>query len=272
MDLASYPIDYRLYHKEDSKIVAKEGFKTKIQLAKELINDCVDRDIPVKVFVFDRWFVCGEITDLLQKHGKIYISPLKSNMRVMRDGVYIPLKEYVARVNDDDYEEIEVGKKKYLVYTKRTRLPNAGKARLVISYPIDENGKVTRDIPAFFATNKLEWEPKKILKMYTKRWGIEVFYKDAKQALGLESYQVRKLKAIKRHWYLVFMAYSLLKLGVLKGGLVKMASSAKTIGEACRNVVMGSLKSFVRWIFEKFAQNAKINDVMEVLTLKIAKV
>ncbi len=270
-DLTSYPIDYRLYHKEGSEIALKEGFRTKIELAKELINDCVDRDIPVNILVFDRWFVCGEITDLLQKYDKIYISPLKSNMRVMRDGVYIPLKEYVARVNNDDYEEIEVGKKRYLVYTKRTRLPNAGRARLVISCPIDENGKITKDMLMFFATNKLEWEPKKILKMYMKRWRIEVFYRDTKQALGLESYQVRKLKAIKRHWYLVFMAYSLLKLGVKQSGLGKLVS-ARTIGEACRNVVMGSLKSFVGWVYEKFVQNARINDVMDVLMLKIAKV
>jgi hypothetical protein len=104
-----------------------------------------------------------------------------------------------------------------------------------------------------------------------KRWGIEVFYRDAKQALGLESYQVRKLKAIKRHWYLVFTAYSLLKLGVLKGGLGKLVN-AKTIGEACRTVVMGSMKTFVEWIFEKFMKKARVNDIMEVLTLKIAKV
>lgn len=270
-DLVSYPIDYKLYHKEDSDIALNEGFKTKIQLAKELITDCIDREIPVKVFLFDRWFLCKEISDLLNRHDKVFISPLKCNNRVMRDGVYIPLKEYIVRTNDDDYEEIEVAKKKYLVYTKATRHPTAGKIRIVISYPIDDNGKIAKDMPAFFATNRLDWEPRKILKMYMKRWGIEVFYRDAKQALGLESYQVRKLKAIKRHWYLVFMAYSLLKLGVLKGGLGKL-SNAKTIGEACRSVLMGSLKSFVRWIFEKFAQNAKITDVMEVLTLKIAKV
>ena len=55
-----------------------------------------------------------------------------------------------------------------------------------------------------------------------------------------------------------------------KSGFGKLVN-ARTIGEACRNVVMGSLKSFVGWVYEKFAQNAKLNDVMEVLTLKIAK-
>jgi len=46
---------------------------------------------------------------------------------------------------------------------------------------------------------------------------IEDFYRDAKDNLGFDQYQVRSLKVIKRHWYLVFLAYTFLKMSKLKG-------------------------------------------------------
>ena len=42
---------------------------------------------------------------------------------------------------------------------------------------------------------------------------IEGFHRDAKQTLGLEDYQVRKIKGVKRHIAMVFFAYVLLQLG-----------------------------------------------------------
>jgi len=123
----------------------------------------------------------------------------------------------------------------------------------------------------FFVTNKLDWEEKKILSTYAKRWTIDAFYRDAKQELGFEDYQVRKLKGIKRHWYLVFVAYSLLRLGMAKGGLGKWLN-AETIGKACKDVVIESIDSLVKWIYGKFRENISLEVLMDMICLKIAKV
>lgn len=270
-NMTGYPIDYRLYYKEGSEFANKEGFKTKIQLALELIKDCIDRKIPVNVFVFDRWFLCTEIEDFLKAHGKSYICPLKGNRLAMRDGIYIPVKDFLCKIDENDFREVRIGRKKFRTWTKRTRLPKTGKVRLVISYELDEEGKKKDEMPSFFVTNLLDWEPVKILKTYMMRWNIEAFYRDSKQELGLEGYQVRKIRAIKRHWYLVFTAYSLLKLGFVHGGFGK-AGKRMTIGEKCRSIVMGSLKSFVGWVYGKFRNMVKFEEVMELLALKIAKV
>lgn len=55
---------------------------------------------------------------------------------------------------------------------------------------------------------------KKIIADYMLRWKIENFHKDAKQHLGLGKVQLRNIEGIKKHWYLVFLAHSLLRLGV----------------------------------------------------------
>ncbi len=48
--------------------------------------------------------------------------------------------------------------------------------------------------PVFLCTNRLDWEVFRILRTYVKRWRIDTFYRDAKQSLGLEDYEIRKIK------------------------------------------------------------------------------
>ena len=55
-----------------------------------------------------------------------------------------------------------------------------------------------------------DWEAKRILMTYLDRWPTETFNEDTKGNLGFEEYQLRRLQGIKRHWYLSFVAYTLL--------------------------------------------------------------
>jgi hypothetical protein len=48
-----------------------------------------------------------------------------------------------------------------------------------------------------------------IARLYSLREWIEVFYKQAKNELGWADWQMRQPRAVLRHWYLVFCAYSL---------------------------------------------------------------
>lgn len=49
-----------------------------------------------------------------------------------------------------------------------------------------------------------------IIRSYNTCWNIEVFFKDAKQLLGLGHYQNRPYKAIVTHLYPVCFTYVLL--------------------------------------------------------------
>lgn len=40
----------------------------------------------------------------------------------------------------------------------------------------------------------------KMLNIYAKRWKIETFYRDAKQELGMEDYEMRKIEGVMRHF------------------------------------------------------------------------
>ena len=261
----SYPIDFRLYHKDGSKVAKQYGFRTKIELAIEFVHDCMSRNIPVYTFVFDSWFLCREVAEVIKGYGKAYVAPVKSNRLVIVKGKYIPIKEFAKTIEANCFNTVEIKRKVYRTHTFVTKLSKLGKVRMLISY---EKGLKE---PVFLVTNELNWEERRILKTYLKRSTIDAFYKEAKQNLGFEGYQVRNLKGIMRHWYLVFVAYSLLKLGAAIGKLGRWID-AKTIGRACRDVIMESLNSFVKWLYEKFKCKINTGGVMEMLILKIAKV
>ena len=62
----------------------------------------------------------------------------------------------------------------------------------------------------FLTTNIVQLRHDTVARLYALRNWVEVFYREAKDDLGSGQYQVRDLESVLRHWYLVFVAYSLL--------------------------------------------------------------
>jgi hypothetical protein len=60
-------------------------------------------------------------------------------------------------------------------------------------------------------------EAVKLLKLYEKRWQIEVSFETCKRELGLSRFMVRSLQAIERLLDLVMLAYALLVILLLAG-------------------------------------------------------
>ena len=48
------------------------------------------------------------------------------------------------------------------------------------------------ETPNFYATNRRDWEAKRILVTYLDRWPTETFNEDAKGCLGFEDYQLNR--------------------------------------------------------------------------------
>jgi hypothetical protein len=59
----AYPIDFRQYYKKGSQEAEEHGFRTKIVLACELVDDAIEKGCPAHTFVFDRWYLCKTLTD-----------------------------------------------------------------------------------------------------------------------------------------------------------------------------------------------------------------
>jgi len=292
----SYPLDYRQYYRQPTikqltkqyQKLAKQidifqpkqylieklklllnfqqrlqRFKTKIELAIALIHGAEDLSIKANVFVFDSWFLCKDITNVIASYGKDWISMLKSNRKLIIKNEKIAVAEYIKTIPHMSYRHLKTkGGKFYWVFTKVVHVCSLGKVRIVISY----DNKTLKGDPAVLVTNRKEWEPVKIISTYELRWSIDAFYRDAKQHLGLEAYQLRNGKGIKRHWYFVFLAYTFLMLNVQNSKLLKrITAKISTIGESSRALADEVTFSLILWVYQNFKNNKQVDEVLQCL-------
>lgn len=239
-----HPLHFRLYLKED--YCEKKGvpFKTKIDLARELVEQALSLGLEIEGVLFDNWYASKEFIGFLQGKGLRWITRLKSDRNVKIRGTYMRVRDFAITLSPAAYKKVMVGEIPYWTFSKALDLKGVGRVRIVISHDNEE----LQGEPAYFATDNLQWEPTRILNTYARRSKIEGFYRDAKQNLGLEDYQLRDLRGIKRHWCLVFLAYSLLVRGLRDTHARPGYKHSPTLGDRVRCFTKAVFTGLVRWI------------------------
>ena len=104
-----------------------------------------------------------------------------------------------------------------------------------------------------------ELDNETILKYYSKRWPIETFFRQTKNNLGLNTYQVRSTKSIDRLLVLISLTY------IYCSSLEKANNSFSKGLLICRNEVK---KDNIQWIYECAKNNVAIETVFK--TMKVA--
>jgi hypothetical protein len=252
----SHPLDFRLYLKEEQSREKRVPFKTKIELAQELVEDALQRGLEIQGALFDNWFASKDFIKFLREKGLHWVTRLKSDRNVKIKGRYVAISEFAAILPRESFRRVQIGDRIYQVFSKAVDLKGVGQVRILISYDNEEfSGS-----PAYFATDQIRWEGTRILKTYAMRWNIETFFRDSKQNLGLESYQLRDLRGIKRHWYLIFLAYSLQVSGLF-GIAKKPRRESPTLGELISKTTRNVFSGLVEWITLQLNEGRNREDI-----------
>lgn len=239
----SHPLDFRLYLKEEQSRVKGVPFKTKIELARDLIEYALELGIQIQGVLFDNWFASKDFINFLKDRGLHWVTRLKSDRNIKIRGRYVAIADFADTLPRESFRKARIGDRTYQLFSKAVDLKGVGQVRILISY---DNEEFSGD-PAYFATDRIRWEGTRIIKTYAKRWNIETFFKDSKQNLGLEDYQLRDLWGIKRHWYLIFLAYSLLVSGLF-GISAQPRGGSPTLGELITKATRNVFGKLVEWI------------------------
>jgi SRSO17 transposase len=257
----SFPIGWRLYLKRDKH---DKDFKTKIELAEELIQDALDRGLQFKTVVFDAWYLAKELVKVIELKGLYWVGAVPSNRIIYPHGQRMNLESFHNTLTKSDFKEIDINGKTYYCFTISVKMSRLGKVRILIAHEkLDLS-----DTAKYLATNNLRWEARRIVDAYQHRWPIDSFYRVAKQNLGFEDYEMRDLVGIKRHWYLVFLSYTLLTLSSMSGSLRKwMDANVKTIGAKCRWAADEIVRDFTLWVLK---QNQLCRSAEDILTVVFA--
>jgi len=282
-EIRDYPVGLAPYTPED-KLEGKSSseFHTKIDLLIRLAEDALQKGIQFEEILFDNWYLCKRTVEFCERRDLHWFSNLKRN-----DILYRPRRrrkgKKVKRHGRKKIRKYHKVKEKMRVEELVNSLPPSYFSQMVkvykdgkeqIRYIWGANFKVsflddikrvviskpnpyTMDMDKIdvYVTDNLSLGDKEIVLHISKRWKIEDFYRDAKDNLGFDQYQVRSLREIKRHWYLVFLVYSYLKISKLKGAFQRVFKpdiSLDTIGDLLKVMRCISFLYFCRWLKDHY--------------------
>lgn len=201
---------------------ADGAFRTKPELAWELIQEAQAQGIPFRLVVAD--CVYGENSKLEARLFKArirYILALRPNRgtwQFVEDPDNPPAftpAEAAARVALSQWQpsaRIDSHGKELVRYVAELQLgtaygPDQG-VRLIAA--TDDPTKLKAETTWYMATNLTTEQASaaEVYQVYSLRDWIEHYYKPAKHELGWADFQMRKEQAIVRHWQLVMLAYT----------------------------------------------------------------
>jgi SRSO17 transposase len=230
-----YPVDFEPYTPAVSFAKGKDDpqFRTKLKIALQLVERALHEEIPFRAVVADSlygedrgfrrglrelkqpyvlalkpshaWYHPEEVAGTLQDvaHEAGWVSTEQSGKwvritRTFRDGSTQEwwAVEIMAGPYGPDKQE-----RAFVATTDPENLPDLSTWYLVTNLPAPlERAGTELPLPAA----SLE----EVVRLYGLRMWVEQSYKQVKHALGWSQYQVRSDQAIRRHWQLVWCAFS----------------------------------------------------------------
>ena len=193
-------IDYRIYDP------AGDG-KSKLDHVREMLSNCIhQKQIQFSAVLMDTWYATKDMMLSIERYGKRYCCPLKSNRKVDDSG---GSKTY-QRVDSLTWTATE---KKHGKLIKIRGFPREHKVKLfrVVLSPKHTEYLVTNDITLD--------NTRAVRKVSGFRWKIEQFHRETKQLTGLEGCQCRKHRIIRNHIACAVLVWIRLKQLANKTGL-----------------------------------------------------
>jgi SRSO17 transposase len=90
-----------------------------------------------------------------------------------------------------------------------------------------------------------------LIELYAMRWRIETFFRDTKQDLGFGDCELRYAAGASRHWPLLMLAYSLLKLGAAHSALGTILGRATSLRNDIKRSFRESVENLLFWALNR---------------------
>lgn len=243
----------------------QQTFRTKTYLGADLVREAVRWGLPFDVVLFDSWFCRRPLIEAIEGEGKDWVGGCPKNRNVLFQNRWTQVQEYIRTIPAEAYRPYKIGKHVYWAFTKVLPMKylDRRRVRIIASY---RDTLDLSELPHFYNTNRKDWECKRILTTYCDRWPTDTFNEDIKGNLGFEDYQLRKLRGIRRHWYLSFVAYSLLgDQGPPGRSRWAVRGQYESTGQRCRAVVDELLGYLIHWIAQQLQQGGSPELILQTL-------
>ena len=187
-------------------LVMYDKSMSKVKIVQEIAKELPIPPV-VSYFLCDSWYTCGDIMDAFIKKGFYTIGALKTNRILYPCGIKQKVSEVALHLRKTDaaVSLVTVGSRSYYVYRYEGNLNGIENAVVLITYPKDAF-QVPKALRAFISTD-VSLSTKEILDKYADRWPVELFFRQSKDKLSFDRYQIRSSKGIHRYWLLMSLAH-----------------------------------------------------------------
>jgi hypothetical protein len=217
------PFDIQLYRKNDL---------SKNDIACAMI-DRTKWHKNVILYIVDSWYSGNRLLNKVKSVKSHFITEIKSNRNVTINYKSRFVREHAQNIEEKDFKETKIKGSRYRFFQVNAFIKGLNSTNLVFSQKFDEKEGNWGEF-YYLITDILNLSGERVIELFLVRGGIEGFHREAKQQLGLESYQLRKARGIERYLFLVLLVYALLMLLIQQH--MRRTFEVKTIGEMCRQL------------------------------------
>ena len=187
-------------------IVMYDKSQSKVEIVQKIAGELPVAPV-ISYLLCDSWYTCGDIMDAFVKKGFYTIGALKTNRVLYPCGMKQKVNEFALHLRKTDaaVSLVTVGSRKYYVYRYEGKLNGIENAVVLISYPKDGFHE-PKALRAFICTD-VSLSTREILDRYVERWPVEVFFRQSKNRLAFDRYQIRSSQGIRRYWLLMSLAH-----------------------------------------------------------------
>jgi hypothetical protein len=195
------PLTFRFWKMPETKgsAIAFDGtpFKTKIELAIDMLHWAYQRKLAPKAVLFDCYYLTQRLIGWIKLRQWHWVSRIKEGRAMIRNGKPFSAKKWIKLA--------PIRRAPKLTTSVTAELPGWGMVRIIRANDIPNAKR------RFLVGSNPEWGRDVIERLYGYRWKVEVLFRDSSQMLGLKQCQCRSFRAQENHFALVLMTYAFLQ-------------------------------------------------------------
>ena len=201
----TFPLSVKVY-KPKGTLKESDKYKTKIELASEIITELIDGGFNIELVLADSLY--GESSQFIKKlheHNLDYVVAIRSN-----HGVWLPASQSVRANKWSPFERTFSNQKSETRYIREIIY---GKKRAITYWEITTDPETMPENSTSFIMTNLQGKLKKTLgDLYGLRTWVEYGFRQCKQELGWTDYRFTNFQHIEKWWEIIFCVYTMISL------------------------------------------------------------
>ena len=260
--------------------------KTKPELLASMVKRAMNYQVEAEYLLADAWFGNKSTIALAHDVNSVPVLRMKNNKtkyryyfnrqgkRIYKDMTaselhHLLVRKYWKGSSETPYQTVSVQVELNLASTK-TEPDNWVKAQLLFVRGVaqqDEKPTVGKKDWALFLTTDCSLSAQALLELYSLRWGIEVYFKEAKQHLGWLTEQTETFAAHIASLHLCAIRYTLLIYAKIENGW-RYSDARQNASEQL------TLLSYAKqmWGVFRFIIQQSLNEIIDDLGVKTEKI